>query len=756
MPAKSRSRFSLSIPGLKFAIICVSRLLGLLALGALTNAHGQLILTNYSASHPIKIMCIGDSITDDCEVNGAWRAELQYLLTNNSYAFNFVGRQASGVSGVFTQTHHEGYCGAVVATPGVYPAHQYAAAQNYLQNIVPGALAVTNNRPDVVLILIAANDIGQGRDPNEVASTDLPVVINMVFSNVPNASVILAKITSLQSATLQSYGAYAGNVPIYNAYLQTMVNQRRALGQHISLADMFSVVDYNTMFMADHVHPNTTGLIAVANEWLTRIKAITVGSNTVTTPLIHGGDAWTYSDNGQDFGTNWAQPGFDDSAWSNGVGRFGYGDATVATTVNYGPNPSNEFVTTYFRHSFVVPTNAGITNLNLRLAQTAGAVVWLNGQQIYSTNLPAGPISYSTLATNSVTGFNSYIYYRTNVVVPVMSAGTNLLAVEIHQSSVTNPILGFDAEMIGTGYATPPIPQILQPNPVSAAIGTHIVLTNAVSGDPFVPFTFALGAGSPGRLGTNGVYRWTPECINGSTTNRVTIWATDSANPPQSNSMTFAITVSECVEVGLASGVVQTGSNICVPVNMFSTVSVTNLNFTLVDLPMLFTNWDINAGNPAIGRATAQSVDPQHTLFTIGAANGKALLGSNVIGTICLQANANDASAFAQLAPSSIGAIESNLIPLSHFVSQPGQMVVVGLQLAGGNRSGYQCRRCADRLRQSRHQLRHPDDDQSVGSQFLDTDGQRSIRRSVQHHEFHRNQRPAVFPSRSDRALEPV
>src|SRR6266536_1142024 len=72
----------------------------------------------FNASKPMKIMPIGDSITDDCSINGAWRLYLQPMLETNGYPFTFVGRQISSPSGSFTKTRHEGYCGAVIAPPG--------------------------------------------------------------------------------------------------------------------------------------------------------------------------------------------------------------------------------------------------------------------------------------------------------------------------------------------------------------------------------------------------------------------------------------------------------------------------------------------------------------------------------------------------------------------------------------------------------------------------------------------------------------
>src|ERR1017187_2955274 len=91
----------------------------LLLPGALMSARGELVLANFSAAKPVKIMAIGDSITDDCVFNGAWRQYLQPLLETNGYPFTFVGRVQSVPSGSFTKTQHEGYCGAVVAPPGV-------------------------------------------------------------------------------------------------------------------------------------------------------------------------------------------------------------------------------------------------------------------------------------------------------------------------------------------------------------------------------------------------------------------------------------------------------------------------------------------------------------------------------------------------------------------------------------------------------------------------------------------------------------
>jgi lysophospholipase L1-like esterase len=431
----------------------------LLLLGCWTASHAALVLNNFSTANPIKIMPIGDSITDDCEVNGAWRLYLQPLLETNGYPFTFVGRNQSSPSGSFTKVNHEGYCGAVVATPGDYGAHGYAATNNYLQKIVADAL--TNVTPDVVLVFIGVNDIGLGRNPYQVATNDMPKLLDLIFSNAPNANVILTKITTLfYNTTGLDYAAYYTNVSIYNAALQVMVNQRRALGQNVSLADMFSAVGINaSWFNSDGLHPNASGLKAIAREWLARIQAITVTSNQVTSTLIHGGDVWKYSDTGQDLGTNWSQPNYDDSGWASGPARLGYGDPAVLTTVSYGPDSANKYITTYFRRWFSVPGNVVFTNLNFRLSRVDGAVVWLNGQEVYRTNFPDGPVAYTNLTLIQTLNQPAYVFFPTNLTVPNLPAGTNLVAVEIHVNriNVTEKSIGFDLELLGTGYAAPPI-----------------------------------------------------------------------------------------------------------------------------------------------------------------------------------------------------------------------------------------------------------------------------------------------------------
>ena len=427
--------------------------LGLACALAGTALRADLVLTNYTASRPLKVMASGDSITDDSSINGAWRSYLQPLLQTNGYTFTNLGRWISTTTPTFTLTRHEGMDGAVIAYPGVSPAHGYPASSNY--TLLTLAAALTNVTPDLFLIDMGVNDMGRGRNPYFVATNDMATLLDMIFAKAPAANIIVGKPTSITYASILSYLTYGTNMPIFCSALQSLVNARRAQGQNVFVADLFSAVSSPSMMKSDGTHPNTTGVRAMANEWLFRIAAITVRTDRVVTPFIAGGSNWKYSDQGLDLGTNWAQPQYDDSAWTEGPARLGYNTPGVVTTVGFGPNSASKYITTYFRRAFVAPANVLYTNLNLRLNRVDGAIVWLNGQEIFRTNLPSGPIASLDRATTAVVGDSLSTYFPANVPIACLPPGTNVVAVEVHRFSPSQASLSFDLELFGAGAFAP-------------------------------------------------------------------------------------------------------------------------------------------------------------------------------------------------------------------------------------------------------------------------------------------------------------
>ncbi|MBL7883813.1 MAG: hypothetical protein JNL69_07070, partial [Bacteroidia bacterium] len=124
-----------------------------------------------------------------------------------------------------------------------------------------------------------------------------------------------------------------------------------------------------------------------------------VGGNIT---LVPKNSVWKYLDNGTDQGTAWLTTGFDDSSWLSGAAELGYGDSDEATVVSYGPDANNKYITTYFRKTFNVSSVSNLKSLLLSIRCDDGAVVYINGIEASRYNMPAGAITFSTLAPGNI------------------------------------------------------------------------------------------------------------------------------------------------------------------------------------------------------------------------------------------------------------------------------------------------------------------------------------------------------------------
>ncbi len=177
----------------------------------------------------------------------------------------------------------------------------------------------------------------------------------------------------------------------------------------------------------------------------------TSGSTSSGAVLIPTGDVWKYLDDGSDQSTAWHSASFSDSTWKSGPAQLGYGDGDETTVVSYGPDPKWKYITTYFRKSFTVSNPSQITALSLSLLRDDGAVVYLNGTEIYRSNMPAGTIDYSTLAVDAVEDTS---FHSASVNPALLVAGNNVIAVEVHQSDAYSSDISFDFELTASQSAT--------------------------------------------------------------------------------------------------------------------------------------------------------------------------------------------------------------------------------------------------------------------------------------------------------------
>ena len=184
--------------------------------------------------------------------------------------------------------------------------------------------------------------------------------------------------------------------------------------------------------------------------------------------LVPAGAIWKYLDNGSDQGSAWRDPGFNDALWAANAAQFGYGDGGEVTVISYGPIATNKYITTYFRHAFDVADPSLYAGLTISLLRDDGAVVYLNGREVFRSNMPAGAINYRTRASANIGGADESTFYPTAVSTTNLASGRNLLAVEIHQASTNSSDVSFDLELVGS--ARPVIVSPLCPVNGSASV----------------------------------------------------------------------------------------------------------------------------------------------------------------------------------------------------------------------------------------------------------------------------------------------
>ena len=167
------------------------------------------------------------------------------------------------------------------------------------------------------------------------------------------------------------------------------------------------------------------------------------------------GATWKYDVSATAPAATWKDSGFNDGAWPQGPAECGYGDGDEVTNVGYVGSSSSKNITTYFRHGFNVTNPAAFSGLTIRLKRDDGAVVYLNGQEVFRSNMPAGAVTAATLATAADDDGNTWF---TQTLVPAqytLNAGINVLAVEIHNYAASSSDISFDLELTAIVPTTP-------------------------------------------------------------------------------------------------------------------------------------------------------------------------------------------------------------------------------------------------------------------------------------------------------------
>ena len=223
-----------------------------------------------SISAPIRIMPLGDSITQGCcsgsTIVGGYRPRLQSLLFEQGISIDFIGTLADSPDGQpIKDKDHQGYPGANIN----FIRGNLSAWFNQVKNI------------DVILLDIGTNDFWSGSGPVEV-ETRLRKLLDDIAILSPKSIVLLSNLLLRTDAYSISQDQFR------DEYLDQIVNDNKSMGRPVYIVDMFSALSEGDL-TSDGVHPNLRGYFKMADAWAHGIIENTNSRNNAVPPRLVNG-----------------------------------------------------------------------------------------------------------------------------------------------------------------------------------------------------------------------------------------------------------------------------------------------------------------------------------------------------------------------------------------------------------------------------------------------------------------------------------
>lgn len=171
---------------------------------------------------------------------------------------------------------------------------------------------------------------------------------------------------------------------------------------------------------------------------------------------LAGAPAWRYKGGGTNLNAiAWKDLAYGEPGWVTGNAALGFGTnppvrntAIPENNTAGGGGPAGaRYPTMYFRKVINIANPTIYAGFRIRAKFDDGIVIWVNGVEAFRNNIAANP-AYATLATTAIANNGADIY--TTTISPAMfNSGNNIIAVEIHQNSLTSSDLFFDMELTG-------------------------------------------------------------------------------------------------------------------------------------------------------------------------------------------------------------------------------------------------------------------------------------------------------------------
>ena len=220
-------------------------------------------LASAESNGGVRVMPLGDSITEGTQVPGGYRIGLWQRLNSNGYRVDFVGSQFNGPASLGDHDH-EGH-------PGWRIDQIDANIVGWLQSFTPHS----------VLLHIGTNDVLQNFNLS-TAPTRLSTLIDHITNTAPTAEVFVAQITPLANANQDAAAR------TFNAAIPGIVQSKVNAGKHVHLVDMHSAL--TTADLTDGIHPTAGGYDKMAATWFTALRSVpgSIGNQSSSNLLTNG------------------------------------------------------------------------------------------------------------------------------------------------------------------------------------------------------------------------------------------------------------------------------------------------------------------------------------------------------------------------------------------------------------------------------------------------------------------------------------
>jgi lysophospholipase L1-like esterase len=205
----------------------------------------------------VRVMPLGDSITEGTQVPGGYRIGLWQRLSGAGYRVDFVGTQFNGPAALGDHDH-QGHPGWRI---------------DQIDANITGWLGTA--KPRTVLLHIGTNDVLQNYNVSSAPSR-LSTLVDHIVAAAPTADVFVATLIPLASAGQEAA------VRTFNAALPGIVQSKVNSGKRVHLVDMHAAL--TSADLIDGIHPTAAGYDKMAAVWYAALRSVSgsIGETTGT------------------------------------------------------------------------------------------------------------------------------------------------------------------------------------------------------------------------------------------------------------------------------------------------------------------------------------------------------------------------------------------------------------------------------------------------------------------------------------------